>query len=84
MKNDAREPYNTCSISRIHLIKSIIANSDQIILSMFYIIKKQLTSNMRHYKIQLNNIVSRQEKRATKTLVCLELDCDARCVLMAI
>ena len=75
MKNDAREPYNTCSISRIHLIKSIIANSEET--------KKQLTSNMRHYKMQLNNIVSRQEKRATKTLVYRELDCDACCVLMA-
>lgn len=29
MKNDAREPYNTCSISRIHLIKSTIANSEE-------------------------------------------------------
>jgi len=62
MKNGAKETCNTCSISRIHLIKSTIANSDQIILSMFYIIKKQLTSNMHHCKIQLNNIVSRQEK----------------------
>ena len=75
MKNGAKEPYNTCSISRIHLIKSTIANSEET--------KKQLTSNMHHCKIQLNNIVSRQEKRATKTLVCLELDCDACCVLMA-
>ncbi len=66
MKNDAREPYNTCSISRIHLIKSIIANSDQIILSMFYIIKKQPTSNIHHCKMQLNNIVSRQEKELLK------------------
>ena len=75
MKNGAREPYNTCSISRIRLIKSTIANSEET--------KKQLTSNIHHCKIQLNNIVSRQEKRATKTLVCLELDCDACCVLMA-
>ena len=75
MKNGAREPYNTCSISRIHLIKSTIANSEET--------KKQPTSNIHHCKIQLNNIVSRQEKRATKTLVCLELDCDACCVLMA-
>jgi len=75
MKNGAKEPYNTCSISRIRLIKSTIANSEET--------KKQLTSNMHHCKIQLNNIVSRQEKRATKTLVCLELDCDACCVLMA-
>lgn len=29
MKNGAREPYNTCSISRIHLIKSTIANSEE-------------------------------------------------------
>ena len=76
MKNGAREPYNTCSISRIRLIKSTIANSEET--------KKQLTSNIHHCKIQLNNIVSRQEKRATKTLVYLELDCDACCVLMAI
>ena len=75
MKNGAREPYNTCSISRIRLIKSTIANSEET--------KKQLTSNIHHCKIQLDNIVSRQEKRATKTLVCLELDCDACCVLMA-
>ena len=75
MKNDVKEPYNTCSISRIRLIKSTIANSEET--------KKQLTSNIHHCKIQLNNIVSRQEKRATKTLVCLELDCDACCVLMA-
>lgn len=75
MKNGAREPYNTCSISRIHLIKSTIANSEET--------KKQLTSNIHHCKIQLNNIVSRQEKRAAKTLVCLELDCDTCCVLMA-
>ena len=75
MKNGAKEPYNTCSISRIRLIKSTIANSEET--------KKQPTSNMHHCKIQLNNIVSRQEKRATKTLVCLELDCDACCVLMA-
>lgn len=65
MKNGARETYNTYSISRIHLIKLTIANSDQIILFMFYITKKQLTSNMRHYKLQLNSIVSRQEKRAS-------------------
>lgn len=65
MKNDAREPYNTYSISRIHLIKLTIENSDQIILFMFYITKKQLTSNMHHYKLQLNSIVSRQEKRAS-------------------
>lgn len=75
MKNDAKEPYYTCSISRIRLIKSTIANSEET--------KKQPTSNIHHCKIQLNNIVSRQEKRATKTLVCLELDCDACCVLMA-
>lgn len=75
MKNGAREPYDTCSISRIRLIKSTIADSEET--------KKQLTSNMHHCKMQLNNIVSRQEKRATKTLVCLELDCDACCVLMA-
>ena len=75
MKNDAGEPYNTCSISRIRLIKSTIADSEET--------KKQLTSNMHHCKMQLNNIVSRQKKRATKTLVCLELDCDACCVLMA-
>lgn len=75
MKNGAKEPYNTCSISRIRLIKSTIADSEET--------KKQLTSNMHHCKMQLNNIVSRQEKRATKTLVCLELDCDACCVLMA-
>ena len=74
MKNGAKETYNTCSISRIHLIKSTIANSEET--------KKQPTSNIHHCKIQLNNIVSRQEKRATKTLVCLELDCDACCVLM--
>ena len=54
MKNGAREPYNTCSISRIHLIKSTIANSEET--------KKQLTSNIHHCKIQLNNIVSRQKK----------------------
>ena len=29
MKNGAREPYNTCSILRIHLIKSTIANSEE-------------------------------------------------------
>ena len=75
MKNDAKEPYYTCSISRIRLIKSTIANSEET--------KKQPTSNIHHCKIQLNNIVSRQEKRATKTLVYLELDCDACCVLMA-
>ena len=75
MKNDAKEPYYTCSISRIRLIKSTIANSEET--------KKQPTSNIHHCKIQLNNIVSRQEKIATKTLVCLELDCDACCVLMA-
>lgn len=57
MKNDAREPYNTCSISRIHLIKSIIVNSEET--------KKQPTSNIHHCKMQLNNIVSRQEKRAS-------------------
>ena len=75
MKNDTKEPYNTCSISRIRLIKSTIANSEET--------KKQLTSNIHHCKIQLNNIAPRQEKRAAKTLVCLELDCDACCVLMA-
>lgn len=75
MKNGAKETCSTCSISRIHLIKSTIANSEET--------KKQLTSNIHHCKIQLNNIVSRQEKRATKTLVCLELDCDACCILMA-
>ena len=57
MKNGAKEPYNTCSISRIRLIKSTIANSEET--------KKQLTSNMHHCKMQLNNIVSRQEKRAS-------------------
>ena len=36
------------------LIKSTIANSEET--------KKQLTSNMHHCKIQLNNIVPRQEK----------------------
>ena len=29
MKNGAKEPYNTCSISRIRLIKSTIANSKE-------------------------------------------------------
>lgn len=29
MKNGAREPYDTCSISRIRLIKSTIANSEE-------------------------------------------------------
>lgn len=58
MKNGAREPYNTCSISRIRLIKSTIANSEET--------KKQLTSNIHHCKIQLNNIVSRQEKELLK------------------
>lgn len=57
MKNDAKETYNTCSISRIHLIKSTIADSEET--------KKQLTSNMYHCKMQLNNVVSRQEKRAS-------------------
>ena len=54
MKNGGREPYDTCSISRIRLIKSTIADSEET--------KKQLTSNMHHCKMQLNNIVSRQEK----------------------
>ena len=58
MKNDVKEPYNTCSISRIRLIKSTIANSEET--------KKQLTSNIHHCKIQLNNIVSRQEKELLK------------------
>ena len=58
MKNDAGEPYNTCSISRIRLIKSTIADSEET--------KKQLTSNMHHCKMQLNNIVSRQEKELLK------------------
>ena len=57
MKNGAREPYYTCSVSRIRLMKSTIANSEET--------KKQLTSNMHHCKIQLNNIVPRQEKRAS-------------------
>jgi len=57
MKNGAKETYNTCSISRILLIKSTIANSEET--------KKQLTSNIHHCKMQLNNIVSRQEKRAS-------------------
>lgn len=56
MKNGAKEPYNTYSISRIRLIKSTIANSKET--------KKQLTSNIHHCKIQLNNIVSRQEKKS--------------------
>ncbi len=57
MKNDAKETCNTCSVSRIRLMKSTIANSEET--------KKQLTSNMHHCKIQLNNIVPRQEKRAS-------------------
>ena len=57
MRNGTREPYNTCSISRIHLIKSTIVNSEET--------KKQPTSNIHHCKMQLNNIVSRQEKRAS-------------------
>lgn len=40
MKNGAKEPYNTCSISRIRLIKLTIANSEET--------KKQLTSNIHH------------------------------------
>ena len=58
MKNGAREPYDTCSISRIRLIKSTIADSEET--------KKQLTSNMHHCKMQLNNVVSRQEKEPLK------------------
>lgn len=58
MKNGAKEPYNTCSISRIRLIKSTIADSEET--------KKQLTSNMHHCKMQLNNVVSRQEKELLK------------------
>lgn len=58
MRNGAKETCNTCSISRIHLIKSTIADSEET--------KKQLTSNMHHCKMQLNNVVSRQEKELLK------------------
>lgn len=58
MRNGTKETCNTCSISRIHLIKSTIADSEET--------KKQLTSNMHHCKMQLNNVVSRQEKELLK------------------
>ena len=56
MRNGTREPYNTCSISRIHLIKSTIVNSEET--------KKQPTSNIHHYKMS-DNIFKRTKILAT-------------------